>query len=135
MYLKAIWVKRGVIGLVSLAALFAAVWMLMARGGSQQALGHVPPEDRLSYDMVAELEGGGSSYKTCYFDAKVALSDGRVAQVTEVAAVETDRVKVGSSVQDLQSGLERGQTVPLPVYFSQDGKLHAGYDYCKEIAT
>ncbi len=124
--------KRLAVAVVSIAVITAAFWLL-ARPGSHEALGQVPPEkDRLSYSIMAELVGGGSSYKTCYFDAKVALSDGKVSEVDEVAAVEANQVQVGLSVQDLQSGLQRGRTVPLPVHFAGDGKLHAGYDYCKE---
>lgn len=127
--------RRVALGVVLVVALFGLAWLIVARGSGRQVMGQVPAErDRLSYGIMAELQDGGSSYKTCYFDAEVALRDGKVERVQRVAPVVVDRVSPGSIVQDLPSGLERGQTIPLPVHFASDGKLHAGYDYCKEEA-
>jgi hypothetical protein len=95
--------------------------------------GFAPPERyRVVHSIVSELEDGGSSYQNCYFDAEVELIDGRVGKVVSTSPELASRDFEGALVYDLARGLDRGRTVPLPVHFREDGRLHGGYAYCRD---
>lgn len=89
---------------------------------------------RLSVIIVGQDAHGDEGVLQCFFDARVSIDAGRVANIDAVADGVADRVQRGIVVVDLPAGLEGGETIPGPIYIDNDGVVRAGYAYCNEEA-